>query len=471
MRLKLVSILTIMAVFVGLFGFTTQAQAGAYGASFTSSITYQNIGTASATIHVDFYANASSTAIPFDLPALPALAGSSLFVGSVGSISSGFSGSAVMSSDQPLAVTIVQVPGSTTGIKSRPLTNGLASGATAVQIPTVLKNTFGFNTVFSVQNAGSAAADVTVNFIPLGGGTTVTKTVTALPAGSGQSFDLGTMTDWTTFNGSVQMSSTTPLVATDLEYEIAGNKAYGFEGTSSGAAKIYMPSAFCKYGSTVINSSYAVQNSNTSGNVDVTVSYTNGTNTYTEPAVTIAPGNKDSFPGCGKSGTLVPAGFIGSATITATGGNIVAIAKIFDATLGTAFLGFSDAPSKVAVPYVRYANATDWFSGARQRTFIAIQNIGGADLAAGDVTVKFYDKNGAQVGTTYNVPALAIGSKQSASAVNAGLTEFGFYPDNTAGGSAVVQGPAGSKLAVVARVQTYIGGPTAGEDYNGIAMP
>ncbi len=475
MKIKLFSILAIFAVLVGLVGFTTTAQATAYGKSFTTSITYQNIGTGPATIHIDFYANGSSTAIPFDLPQLPALAGSSLFVAAVSSIGSGFSGSAVMSSDQPLAVTIVQVPGTGTGLASRPLTNGMSAGATSVSIPTVLKSTFDFTSVFSVQNAGSTAADVTVNFIPFGGGSTVTETVSGLPAGSGKTFDLGTMSNLgATFNGSVQITSANPVVATDIEYGLGAtnNKAYGFEGTTGGAAKVYMPSAFCKNGPTVIGSSYAVQNVNASGDVSVVVAYTGGGNTYTEPAVTIAAGAKDSFPGCGKSGSLVPAGFIGSATITATGGNIVAIGKVFDNTLGTAFVGFADAPSKVAVPYVRYANLTNWDSGALQRTFIAIQNIGSADIPAGQVTVKYYDKFGVQAGTTHTLGALAVGAKLSSNATQAGLAQFGVYPDNTYGGSAVVEGPAGSKLAVVARVQTNIGGGlTAGEDYNGIPMP
>jgi hypothetical protein len=407
------------------------------------------------------------------------MAGSSLYLGNVTELGSFSGGSAVMSSDQPLATTIVQVPAAASGVKSRPLTNGMDTGSTSVQIPTVLANHFGFTSLFSIQNADLAAQNISVQFIPLDAGTAYTATMNAVPSGSGQSFDLGTMAAHigADFNGSVKITGTGPVVATDIEYQIAGNKAYGFEGTGTGGPKVYMPSAFCKFGSSLINSSYAVQNTNTSGNVSVTVTYTDVStppNVYVQSPVNITPGGKQSFPGCGVAGTInpPPAGFIGSAVISATGGNIVAIGKISDFTLGTAYLGFTDAPAKVALPYVRYASNADWPAGAKQRTNIAIQNIGSANLAAGAVTVTYYDKNGVQQGSIHSLGALPVGGKLSSNPTNAGLTSFGFYADGSSGGSAIVQGPAGSKLAVIARVQTYLtSSTTAGEDYNGILAP
>ena len=476
MRARIFAIIAIVAVLAGLVGVTTSAQAAAYGASFTTSIVYQNLGAAEAVITVYFYSASNPTvAIPIPLSNLPASAGSSVSIGGLSGIGSGFTGSAVMSSSQPLAVTLVQVPGAATGIKSRPMTNGMGPDAAAsfVQIPTVLKNTFGSTSVFNVQNAGLTAIDGTVKFFPAGGGTVVTKNISALPVGAEQTFDLGQMADWASFNGSVQINVTTAggsVVATDIEYATGGNKAYGFEGTAASGATVYMPSALCNYGPTLQNSAYAVQNTNTSGDVLVTVTYkSTGGNIYTEPVQTIAAGAKKSFPGCGISTTLTPAGFIGSATITATGGNIVAIGKVSDSQLGTAFLGFTSGAAKIALPYVRWGDNTNWLAGSRQRSYIAIQNIGGADLAAGTVTVKYYDNNGNLVGT-HTLGVLAKGSKLSSNATltDTALTSFGYY-GGAIGGSAIVQGPAGSQLAVIVRTQTYLSaGLSAGEDYNGI---
>ncbi len=483
MKIKLFPIITVLTILVSLLGFTTVAQAGAYGVSFTTAITYMNTGTGAATIHLDFYAQNSSTAIPIDLPSLNALAGSSIFVGGISQISSGFSGSAVMSSNMPLAVTIVQVPDSLSGIKARPLTNGLSSGSAFVMIPTIIKNQFDANSVFSVQNASAGPIDVAVKFIEAVTGNTITKNISQLPAGSGQVYDLGQMTDWNaapnngTFNGSVQINATGGVVvATSIEYQITGKQAYGFEGTGTDANTFYMPSAFCRYDVVNTWSAYAVQNTNPPGGADaqVTVTYKSLTGTtYTETTQTIPAGQKKSFQGCGSYSPTppIPSGFIGSATITSTGGKIVAIGKIYNNNMYTAFMGFSDAPSKVALPYVRWASDATWPAGANQRSYIAIQNIGGADLAAGAVTVKYYDINGVQQGTTHSLPAIAMGGKTNSNPTNAGLTSFGYY-GTLIGGTAVIEGPVGSKLAVVVRVQGFLSYPnnTNGEDYNGIAF-
>ena len=141
--------------------------------------------------------------------------------------------------------------------------------------------------------------------------------------------------------------------------------------------------------------------------------------------------------------------------------------KVFGGGLSTAFLGFNNGASKVAMPYVRWT--TDhWFDGTRQRAYIAIQNVGSA-LPAGAVTVKYYDKTGALVGTD-TLGAIAAGGKVNSNAGNVGAAEFGYYTDGTFGGSAVVEGPAGSQLAVIVRVQSRVGANSVAEDYSGIAI-
>ncbi len=142
--------------------------------------------------------------------------------------------------------------------------------------------------------------------------------------------------------------------------------------------------------------------------------------------------------------------------------------KVFGGGLSTAFLGFNSAAAKVALPYIRWT--TDhWYDGARQRAYIAIQNVGG-DLAAGQVTVKYYDKAGTLVGTD-TLGAIAAGAKVNSNAGNLGSApEFGYYPDGTFGGSAVVEGPAGAELAVIVRVQSRVGSLSVAEDYSGMAI-
>ncbi len=402
-------------------------------------------------------------------PQLAPGAGTSIYVGALTELASGFKGSAVIQSDQPLVATLVQVPPTSSTLKARPLSNGFSGGTPEVGVPTVLKNTFGTNSIVVVQNVDSVAADLTLDFVPVSG-STIQLTLPNLPAGAAKYYDLGQVSQLgSSFNGALKITAkkagtTNPgsIVATSMELGISSNAAYAFEGTVTSANKVYMPSALCRYTTAQQTTAYAVQNV-TSGDVQVTVKYSSGNN---DGPYTIPAGGKRSFDGCAVNST----GFLGSAVIEATG-NIVAVGKVYGGGLFTAFLGFNDGASKVALPYIRYTQ-TGWTNGTRQRSFIAIQNVGTADLAAGSVSVKYYDKNGTLVGT-HVLGAIPVGGKVNSNPSNIGAAgnEFGYYSDGTFGGSAIVEGPTGSKLAVVVRVQTFVSTTEVpGEDYNGMPI-
>jgi hypothetical protein len=344
-----------------------------------------------------------------------------------------------------------------------------------VLVPTVLKNKFGYTSVVSIQNVDTVSADLQVEIIPVTG-TAIPIPITDLPSGAARYFDMGNLvTVPDGFTGSMRVTAvkhgtSTPgaIVGTSLEAGYpTSNLAYAFEAATQFSDTVYMPSAFCKKYSDVSTSTYAVQNTGTSP-IDITVTFTSSeTGVVTsEQYLAVGNGQKVSMPGCGKNGNLNPAQWIGSAKITATG-PIAAIGKISNNTgLLTAFLGFNDGSNKIAVPFVRWTVA-QWTAGTRSRTNLAIQNIGSADLPAGAVVVKYYDKNGALVGAPIPLGAIQQNGKANSnpSTVNA---EFGYYSDGTFGGSAVVEGPVGSKLAVIARVSTNTGGVSiVGEDYNG----
>lgn len=472
MKTRLFAIFSVIAILLSMVG-AAPAQAAAYGTSFVTSITYQNVGTAAATIMIDFYAESSATPISIPMAALNPGASSSVYVGGLSQIASPFKGSAVMNSDQPLVATLVQVPPSASDVKNRPLSNGFTGGAAYVVIPTVLKATFNSHSVFSVQNADSVGADLTINFVPVTG-TVVPVTVTNLPPGAAKYYDLAQMAQLgTTFNGSVTISAKKTgtatdgaVVATSMELSTTGTGVYAFEGAAQVANKVYLPSAFCKFSTNgATNSSYAVQNVSATTDASVTVTYSNGN---VDGPYTIAPGKKQSFSGCGVSGTLNPAGFIGSAVVESVGGEIAAIAKIFGNGLSTAFLGATQGAKKIALPYVRWTN-THWTDGTRQRANIAIQNVGAAQIPANAITVKYYDKSGTLLGTHTIATALNVGQKANSNPLSISQTEFG-YIGTTTGGGAIVEGPDGSQLAVIVRIETYIPGGSVGEDYNGIPV-
>lgn len=448
----------------------------AYNASFTTSITYQNVGTGDATIVFQFYPEDNGTPIPIN-KTLAQGAGSSLYVGGLTEISSGFNGSVVMSSDQPVVATMVQIS-SDTAVKNRPLSNGFEAGTAEVRLATVLKNQYNTTSRFSVQNASSSAVDLTIQIYDAGNPTAAPIEVTHsnLPVGAAKYFDMGQLTEITaaSFNGSaiisaVETGTSTPanIVASVMELSTNAGGASSFEGVSSGANTVYMPSALCEtFGA---SSAYAVQNTSSVDDAVVTVTYSNN-NTDT---ATISPGAKYSFTGC----NVNSAGFSGSATVTSVGGPIVVIGKVFGSGNSTAFLGSASGSARLALPYVRFTQA-NWNDGTRQRSYIAIQNVG-ADLNANEVTVSYLDKSGNVVGT-HSLGALTTGQKANTYATHADVTvqsgftqadldEFGYV--GGFGGSVLVEGPTGSELVAVVRVQSKSGTGVVGEDYNGISLP
>ncbi|GAB4496599.1 MAG: hypothetical protein OHK0052_06760 [Anaerolineales bacterium] len=452
----------------------------AYTTAFTTSITYQNVGDDEATITFSFYNENSATPITFERT-LAQNAGSSLFIGGLQgdeTLPEGFQGSAMMAADQPILATLVQIPQNSTTVKNRPLSNGFSMGASDVLIASVLKNTFNTNTRFSVQNVDASDIDITVTFNPVTGDPIV-MTVNSIPSGAAKYFDTGLLDELgSTFNGSVvikavQHGTATPanVVASALELQTNNVGARAFEGVYGGSQTVYMPSALCNaFGGQT--TAYAVQNLS-EDSADVTVTYSNGNN----ETKTIGSGQKTSFLGCDAGN---PAGFSGAAIITSDV-NIVAIGKVGGSSgLYTAFLGETAGYNKLALPYVRWTT-THYDDGTRQRTNIAIQNVGG-DLAAGSVQVKYVNKNGEVVGIE-TLGALANGEKLSSNAskatlqpghTQAELDEFGTpdaNPGGGFGGAVIIESPAGSQLVAVARVASKVGSGTVAEDYNGIPLP
>jgi hypothetical protein len=445
----------------------------AYATSFITSITYQNVGSANAQVTFTFYPGGNAAPIPIQR-SLPANASDSLYVGAVAEISAGFSGSVVISSDQPIVATAVQVPTGT--VKVRPLSNGFSQGESTVLIATVLKNQFNQTTRFSVQNAGQTPANWTVRFFAKGSSTeTTSQPASNVPAGAAVSYDAGTVPNLpANFDGSaiIDTGGSGQIVATALELSTTGAGASSFEGVSTGGTTIYMPSALCNaFGGQ--NTFYAITNS-TAQAAEVTVNYRDlAGNPKGSPQVQTAPANsKTSFRTCDGG---VGDGFNGSAVITSNGPEIVAIGKVSGLGLSTAFVGSNTGTNKLALPYVRWATEANYNAGNAergQRTFITIQNAGSSALAAGDVTVRYVGKDGQPVGVAHPLGAMAPGQKLNSNATFAGVAEFG-YAAGQFGGGAIVEGPAGSQLVVVARVSQNLATDTSvtvGEDYNGIPV-
>jgi hypothetical protein len=463
------------------------AQGSAYNTNFITSITYQNVGTATANITFTFYPTSGGTPISFSRT-LAANAGASLNVGSTSELS-GFSGqgSAVISSDQPIVATVVQLP-QNANVRNRPLSNGFGSndGSNNVLIATVLKNTFNQTTKFSIQNADTTNVNVTLRFFAVGSATPTHTETFSLNVGTARFFDAGTISQLgTSFNGSATIQATGKVVATAIEATTdTSYKVSAFEGVAQGSNTVYMPSALCNFGSTQQRSAYAVQNTSTTNSTTVTVTYKDTNNNTVATQTANIPANaKFSFQTCSASG--IPSNFSGSATITSSGAPIVAIGKVFSgspayAALATAFVGASAGASKLAAPYVRWTQTRfDINPGNRQRAFIAIQNVGSG--ASGTITVKYYDLNGNLIGT-HTISSINSGQKTNSTPIaatpaagktTADLAEFGYI--GGFGGSATIEcAGTGCQIVAVVRIASANSATNTAdivaEDYNAIPI-
>jgi len=497
-------ILLILALLA--FGQFSTAQAAATTLSWVVSVTYQNVGTGPTSVSVDFYPEGNATPINFDPLSggtLAAGAGASFYIGSVGGLSAGFNGNAVMASSQPLVATVVEFHQNAAGetVKMRMLSNGFQASDASNQylIATTLLNKFNRTTLFSIQNTTGSAVSATVKFYDADNSGALAATVThSIPANSSKYIDMAIPADTnlpggtTTFNGSAIITVPSGTIVSSVS-ELYNNRNVGanFEGIplSRVANTIYMATGLCESAS--LDTYYAVQNASLTNSASITVTYrnTNGTTKTTDGPYTIGPGQKKSITTCAPSSGVNMHGYTGAASVVSVGAPIAVIGKAQCSVAAgqcsadkvdvfTIFLGESAGASNLALPFVRWANDANYNAasnlGGKQRTYLAIQNL---EATTSAVDVQYYDKTGTLCGTDHlSIPALAKGNSNASvpagvlgcGTMNAG--EFGYYTDGSFGGSVLVKAGAANptaKIIAIARVQN----PGAGEDYNAVPVP
>lgn len=537
MRRTLLQLGLVFVLVIASFG-TAQAATNAYDAKYVTSISYMNVGTEPANLNLTFYDAGSATTVNYQLldtsgaaRVIPSMASASLSVSAVSSLTSTARYGAVVTSNQPLIATMMQVANDSV-IRTQPISNGFrASDASGtIVLPSAMKSCFSdeLTTRFSIQNAGaSSLSDVTFSLKwPNGNDAYTVPSPLTLAAGDVQHFDLASITVGSTpagvtlptgcdFNGSAVISSATgSLVATAVELSTVNKYANSFEGmpgtTADGALTLYFPSAMCRvnYGDGEQSSSYAVQNlSALAADIDVAFTYqiraSNGSLGAVQNrtlSLTIPAGAKGSIPGCDASknavgntnnatGSAMPAAAVGSAVVTSNR-KVVGLQKISGGGISAATPAIISGGSKVYTPFVRYTvscfSASPTAAGcrgeSRQRTLFAVQNIGGA---AAKIKMTLYNYLGEVVGTYTTPSTVAAGAKislnpTSATPVSPGTTaslnEFGytFLSGNMIySGSAVFESldSAGttptSSIAVVTRVLSQTPLGQTGDDYNG----
>ena len=310
----------------------------------------------------------------------------------------GFAGSAVISSDQPVAA-IVNVIGDafTTGGASAASFDG---GSTTVSLPLVAKNQVNiYSTWFHVQNVGTAATNVTVTYA----GTTCTETQNGIQPGAAAKFDQATNSCLP--NGHVGAatitSSAEPIVATVVETSANDTGLFAYNGFTGGSQTVAMPLA--QFNNSGYHSGIQIQNSGNAATT-VTVNYAPaGTGAACTETGTINPGASKTF-GLSAFSLNFDAGtthncafgqpFVGSATATADQPLVAIINQTNFTQYASAYNGFDPASATTAVnmPLIMDRNS-GFFTGFN------VQNVGNAST---DVACTF---SGSAVTVNATLPA------------------------------------------------------------------
>jgi len=474
---KLTNTLVFVIFLVGLAipGSWVGAQS-ATGQTWTSSITYYTPSDSAGNLSIVYYDGLTTyTAGPF---AMNPHAAGSVNIGST-SVPDGFAGSAVLSADVPIIATYVQFAKTVPFEYSRSFYTGFDSSdaGSNFYLPTTRANGI-TTTQIGVQNTDDFEITATLDFYSVSAPTAVYFThsvdldasasyvvsVPSIPTYPGGGFD-GSLVITATKKG----DPGTPghVVAVAQETQDSGRAVYGYEGSSSGATSLFVPTATCRRGATEQTSYFAVQNTGDS-DADVVIDYydTTGALVGSMPTTVVAEGAKVSTNPCAQD-LLINA--LGSAVIRSTNGQpLVAIGKVASNDgLVTAFVAEASGATLLAAPYIRWAAdpATNF------RAFIAIMNVG-SDPAE-SIVVNYYDAAGTlRAAHTVASPGspLARFTKVNSNPSTAGALigdSFGYSPN---GGAVEIV----SDQPVVALIQlvtnpTGLGSVTTmGEDYSGV---
>lgn len=399
-RLALLAALLLSIATVGLAGAQSEAAGVDANVTYTTGFQVQNLEATDATVQLEFYNQDGTLAInPAPSYTIPGNSSKTFFP--IDGLPVGFNGSAVILSDKDVrAVSNLLGSGPGNYLAS---TNGFQAGSTTVNLPLIMCNNAGFNTFFNVQNAGTAPANITINYTPGSNGTAGQSETRTIPAGAAYTFDQteGSATRNCTqlkdasgkFIGSATITSDQPVVATVMELNTGSfSTLLGYGGFTSGSPTVALPLVMANNAN--FYTGIQVQNTGTAA-TNVTITYSTNTvaggNTPPVETFNLAAGASRTILQAGtqaQSGSVTDwttfGRYIGGATITNDGGQpLVAIVNQVrnSPALGSSYEGFNPATatSKVSAPLIM-SNNSGYYTG------IQVQNVSTSPV---DVTVTY----------------------------------------------------------------------------------
>jgi hypothetical protein len=321
--------------------------------SYNVGIQIQNLSGSEASTTLDYYNQDGTSAGSFPL-SIAANDAETVFPIHA---ASGFNGSVVVSSNQPVAA-ISNVLGD--GGDAAAAYEGANSGGTTVLLPLLMQDNAGFDTWYNVQNVGSTDATVNVSYSD---GSSAGPVV--IKPGAAQTFDQSAETHTLAVFSAV-ITSDQPIVAAVIE---ENNKTmFAYSGFNAGSTAPVMP--LINANNSGFITGVQIQNAGAS-DTDVTVSYTAVTGTDCSETQNVGAGESKTFTlaafASGANGDCIAgATFVGSATVTGNTNSqpLVTIVNQLGGKKGEAYSGFDPASASdtVVLPLIMDRNA-GYFTG------------------------------------------------------------------------------------------------------------
>lgn len=325
---------------------------------YTSGIQVQNLTGETAEVILTFY-KTDGTIDETINDTIPGN-GSKTYFGGTLTVSEGFNGSAVISSNKQIAAISNMLNDAFTAGASYVASS---AGSTTVQLPLLQFNNSGFNSWVTVQNAGSGAANVEVTY------SDGVKATATIQPGSSRTFYQAQEAHTTPGPLSGIVTSNQPVVAVVVQEN--ASTIFAYTGFTEGSTNPVLPLINAN------NSGYItgaqIQNSG-SQSTNVTLSYTPagaGLGTACTETQTIPAGQSRTFAlaafDSGANGTCVAKErFVGSARVTANSANqpLAVIVNQLSPSTGEAYGGFNpaSATNKVVMPLIMDRNS-GYFTG------------------------------------------------------------------------------------------------------------
>ena len=414
--------------------------------TYGSGIQIQNQSADEATVTITFYEQTGSVAAEFTGITIDGN-GSQTYgsldptanPGGVG-VDSGFSGSAVIQSDQPVVAIVNTVANSYSyGASS----GSFSEGAAEVLLPLIMRGNYDYNTWFNIQNTSATEdAVVVVEYVAGSAGTDLTLAAITIPPGAAATLDQSAADHaglGDTFVGSAKLTSTGgEIVATAIE--VGPTTLFAYNGFTGGSTNPVMPLAqFNNYGYVTGMQIMNIGDTDT----EVTVTYTpSSAGDAVDEAYTIAAGASVTFNRPEGGVAYGTSTFVGSATVTGNSASqpLVVVANQLNSgeNKGAAYGGFDPAGASevVALPLIMDRNY-GYFTGF---------SIANAGSAATTVTYSCTGTDGAAYAAVLNADTAYTNIAAGAAAAP---VQYNLIADSYVGACTVTAESGGEIIGIV----------------------